>query len=253
MWDPNTYLIFAQQRTRPFHEMLCRINVAEPRHVVDLGCGPGNVTSALLQRWPRAKLTALDSSPAMVAAARAQGIDAQLADLRHWSPESDTDVVISNSVLHWAPEHPQLLVKWAAALPSGAWLAVQVPGNFSALSHALPRKLAESPEWQEMLSDVLLPPNAVLEPNGYADILADAGCEVDTWETTHLHRLSGRDPVLQWLCGSVLSRVRAALDDGCWARFQSQLAPELRAAYPPRADGTTWLPYRRIFAVARII
>ncbi|GDY31383.1 trans-aconitate 2-methyltransferase [Gandjariella thermophila] len=253
MWDPSTYLRFADQRARPFHELLARIDAPAPRHVVDLGCGAGNLTALLAERWPKARLTALDSSPDMVAAARELGIDAEVADLRSWHPDPDTDVVISNAVLQWVPGHQELLAGWAGALPPGAWLAIQVPGNFHAASHALTRELAASPEWSaELASAVLRDPDPVLDPEGYANLLADAGCEVDAWETTYLQRLSGDDPVLRWISGTALRPVRAALDDRRWERFQSELAPRLRAAYPPRADGTTWFPFRRVFVVARV-
>jgi trans-aconitate 2-methyltransferase len=253
MWDPSTYLNFADHRARPFHELLARIDAPTPRHVVDLGCGAGNLTALLAARWPEARLTALDSSADMVAAAREHGIDAEVADVRSWRPGPDTDVVVSNAVLHWVPGHQELLAGWVAALPSGAWLAIQVPGNFGAPSHALSRELAAAPEWRDELAGVGLgEPGAVLDPEGYANLLADAGCEVDAWETTYLQRLSGDDPVLRWISGTALRPVRAALDDRRWERFQAELAPRLRAAYPPRADGVTWFPFRRIFVVARV-
>jgi trans-aconitate 2-methyltransferase len=189
----------------------------------------------------------------MVAAAREHGIDAQVGDLRSWWPDPDTDVVLSNAVLQWVPRHQELLGRWVAALPSGAWLAVQVPGNFSAPSHVLTRELAQSPEWRDELAGALLRgQDTVPDPEDYANLLADAGCEVDAWETTYLQRLSGEDAVLQWIIGTALRPVRAALDDERWARFLAALAPGLRAAYPPRHDGTTWFPFRRIFAVARV-
>jgi trans-aconitate 2-methyltransferase len=253
MWDPSVYLDFADHRARPFHELLARIGASAPRHVVDLGCGAGNLTVLLAERWPKARLTALDSSPDMVAAAREHGVNAQVGDLRSWRPEPDTDVVVSNAVLQWVAGHQELLGRWVAALPSGAWLAVQVPGNFSAPSHTLARELAQAPEWRDALSGALLrEQDLVLDPEGYANLLADAGCEVDAWETTYLQRLSGEDPVLQWISGTSLRPVRAALDDERWARFRAELAPRLRAVYPARADGTTWFPFRRIFAVARV-
>lgn len=252
MWDPTTYLAFADHRARPFHDLINRIGAWRPRRVVDLGCGPGNLTEILSRHWSEATIEAVDSSLEMVRAARERGIDAKLEDVVRWRPEPDTDVVISNAVLQWVPGHPALLRNWTAALPSGAWLAVQVPGNFAAPSHTLVRDLVHRPEWRSTLADVALrEEDAVLDPHGYADLLADAGCQVDAWETTYLQRLTGENPVLRWISGTTLRPIRAVLDDSQWEEFERQLAPGLSAAYPRRADGTTLFPFRRVFVVAR--
>jgi trans-aconitate 2-methyltransferase len=202
----------------------------------------------LATRWPDATLEAFDSSPEIVEAARARGLDAQLADAQTWTPAADTDVVITNAVLQWVPGHPDLLRKWAAVLPTGAWLAMQVPGNFEGPSHALVRDLIAS-NWPS-LRGVVRAGDAVLDPAGYAAVLE--GNDVDAWETTYLQRLEGEDAVLEWITGTALRPVRAALSDADWAAFRAALAPRLREAYPQRADGTTWFPFRRVFAVAQV-
>ncbi|HEX4700855.1 MAG TPA: trans-aconitate 2-methyltransferase [Pseudonocardiaceae bacterium] len=252
MWDPTTYLTFADHRGRPFNDLVGRIAARAPRRVVDLGCGPGNLTETLALRWPSATVEALDSSPEMVDAARARGIDAHVGDVTEWSPKPDTDVVITNAVLQWVPGHAGLLRRWAGELPSGAWLAMQVPGNFAAPSHALTRQLAASPAWRRELAHVALrEEDAVATPREYAALLVDAGCQVDAWETTYVQQLSGDDPVLTWLTGTALRPIRATLDDERWTRFTADLAPQLRTAYPTNADGTTWFEFRRVFVVAR--
>lgn len=247
MWDPGTYLAFADHRSRPFHELLARVGATSPRRVVDLGCGPGNLTRTLVERWPSAAVEALDSSPEMVAEARARGLDARVADVASWEPEPDVDVVVTNAVLQWVPGHEDLLRKWVRALPSGAWLAVQVPGNFAGPSHRLVRELVDE-GWPGLRG--VLRESPVLDAAGYAEVLAEA--EVDAWETTYLQRLEGEDAVLRWISGTALRPVRAELGDAEWDRFRAALAPRLRAAYPQRADGTTWFPFRRVFAVARV-
>ncbi|HWC79803.1 MAG TPA: trans-aconitate 2-methyltransferase [Pseudonocardiaceae bacterium] len=252
MWDPTKYLAYADQRGRPFHELIGRIDADKPRRVVDLGCGPGNLTALLPSRWPDAQVEALDSSPEMVEAARANGVAARLGDVHDWRPEPDTDVLISNAVLQWVPDHRDLLRDWAGALPGGAWLAVQMPGNLDAPSHRLTRELAGSPNWRDALAEVdLRHTNSVGDPKEYADLLTDAGCRVDAWETTYLQRMTGPDPVLEWITGTALRPIRAALDDDGWERFRADLAPRLRTAYPARADGVTWFEFRRVFLVAR--
>lgn len=251
MWDPNKYLAFADHRGRPFHDLVNRIGAEKPRRVVDLGCGPGNLTETLGIRWPDATIEALDSSPDMVEAARARGIDAHVADVNDWHPAQDTDVVVTNAVLQWVPGHPDLMRTWVGELPPDAWLAVQVPGNLGAPSHQAIRDLVDTPRWRDVLTDLRLrEEDLVLDPQGYADLLADAGCVVDAWETTYLQQLSGPDPVLEWVTGTALRPIRAALDEDDWQAFRTELGAALRSAYPTRADGTTWFPFRRVFVVA---
>ena len=248
-WDPTAYLTFDDHRSRPFHDLLARVGAIEPRRVVDLGCGPGHLTGLLATRWPGAEIDALDSSPEMVEDARARGVAARQADVRDWRPGPTDDVVVTNAVLQWVPEHADLLVRWVGEMPKGGWFAMQVPGNFSAQSHALVRELLAEPAWSGRVAvrDEL----AVAPPADYADSVAGVGAEVDAWETTYLHRLTGPDPVLTWISATALRPVRAALDDAEWDQFRAELAPRLRDAYPPRPDGTTWFPFRRIFLVAR--
>ncbi|KQS00335.1 trans-aconitate methyltransferase [Williamsia sp. Leaf354] len=252
MWNPKHYLAFADHRGRPYGELLARIDSERPRRVVDLGCGPGNLTAGLAARWPDAAIEATDNSPQMVAAARERGIDAQLQDVRDWRPAPDTDVVISNATLQWVPEHRELLHSWARELHPGAHLAFQVPGNFEFPSHRIIRSVATSPRWRDALSQIDFRGGDTVDgPTGYAALLTDAGCVVDAWETTYVQQLTGDDPVLDWVTGTALTPVRSALDDDAWEAFRSDLAPQLSTAYPRRADGSTFFPFRRIFVVAR--
>ena len=251
-WDPQRYREFGDHRERPFHDLLARVGAQHPRRVVDAGCGPGTLTPLLARRWPRAQVEAFDSSPEMVAAAREVVVDARVDDVRTWAPPPDTDVLLTNAVLQWVPEHPDIIASWVGRLGAGAWLAVQVPGNFGAPSHVLVRRLAAEPRWAGALGGVLRGAETVLEPAGYAELLTTAGCAVDVWETTYSQRLEGEDPVLAWITGTALRPVRAALDDEGWAGFRAELAPRLREAYPRATDGGTWFPFRRLFAVAQV-
>lgn len=248
-WSPTKYLDYADLRARPFHDLISRVGAQAPRRVVDLGCGPGNLTRELAARWPGATIEAYDSSPEMVAAAQSAGVDARLLDVRDWLPSADTDVVVTNAVLQWVPDHEALLRRWTAGLPAGGWLAMQVPGNFGAPSHVLPRALAASARWSHRIGP-LRAENSVAGPEEYAGLLADAGCAVDVWETTYMQALTGANAVLEWITGTALRPVRTILDDASWADFRAELAPLLEEAYPPRPDGTAWFPFRRIFAVA---
>lgn len=253
MWDPDVYLAFADQRARPFYDLLSRVGAERPRRVVDLGCGAGNLTLQLSRRWPDAVIEALDTSPEMVAAANERGVDAAVGDVRTWQPQRDTDVVLSNAVLHWVPEHADLMVRWAGKLAGGSWLAIQVPGNFETPSHAAVRAVARREPFAKTLRDVPFRVGAVVQPPAsYADLLIWAGCTVDAWETTYLHQLTGEHPVLDWITGTALRPVRERLSDEDWQEFRRQLIPLLADAYPPRPDGVTFFPFRRVFVVAQV-
>lgn len=250
MWDPATYLRFGDERSRPFFDLLSRVGAERPRAVVDLGCGPGNLTATLASRWPGARIRGIDSSPEMIErAAAAYPTDFAVGDLRAWTPEADTDVVVSNAALQWVPGHEALLSRWVAALPAGAWLAAQVPGNFDAPSHLALRQLSVEAGFGDLARDA-----PVLDPSGYADLLAEAGCAVDAWETTYLHRLPvvpGADhPVLTWMDGTALRPVRAALSPDRFDVFRDTLGKRLADAYPVRGTVVSF-PFRRIFFVAR--
>jgi trans-aconitate 2-methyltransferase len=248
IWDAQQYGRFADERARPFLDLVSRIGAQEPRRVVDLGCGPGTLTALLAQRWPGAVVEGIDSSPEMIAAAAADGVSFRVEDVMSWAMPHDADVVISNATLQWVPSHRSLLTQWAATLPSGGWLAFQVPGNFGAPSHTVLRALASSPRWAAQLGAVLRH-DAVAEPAEYASLLLAAGLDVDVWETTYLHVLAGADPVLQWMRGTALRPVIAALSAADYAGFEAELAAALREAYPTTPHGTLF-PFRRIFAVA---
>lgn len=253
MWNPDVYLTYADHRGRPFYDLLARVGAREPRRIVDLGCGPGNLTETLTARWPGAVIEAWDSSPEMVEAARNRGLEARVGDVRDWTPAPDTDILVSNATLHWVPEHAELLARWAGQLAAGSWIAFQVPGNFEAPSHQSVRALVQRPEWSELLQDYPFEKSEVTRPAaGYADLMTDAGCRADAWETTYVHELTGENPVLEWIHGTALRPVRASLSDAQWEQFKAELIPLLDAAYPKRADGITFFPFRRIFVVAQV-
>jgi trans-aconitate 2-methyltransferase len=254
-WDPSQYLRFADQRSRPFFDLTGRIAAEAPGYVVDLGCGPGQLTASLADRWPGAEVLGIDSSADMISAAMqlvAKADSAKLSfrveDVTDWQPDRPVDVIVSNAVLQWVPEHFDLLPGWASALADGGWLAFQMPGNFDQPSHAVLRDLAGSPQWRDRLSGVQLNRQAG-DPEQYLDLLAKAGLTVDAWETTYLHVLTGPDPVTQWYKGTGLRPVLTALETAEAEEFVRQYGERVRVAYPATPYGTV-LPFRRVFVVA---
>jgi trans-aconitate 2-methyltransferase len=252
-WDPERYLTFADERGRPFLDLLTRVEASEPREVVDLGCGPGNLTALLAQRWPSARVHGVDSSPSMIERARAEqaAIDFSVADLRDWAPERPVDVLVSNATLQWVPGHLDLLPRLLDAVTPGGWLAFQVPGNFGEPSHTLRAELAAEPAYAEATAGIESP--ASHDPVAYYDALVAAGASaVEVWETTYTHVLSGPDPVFTWVSATGARPTLEALGEGSLREgFEAEFKRRLAAAYPTREEGTVLLPFRRVFAVAR--
>ena len=250
-WDPERYLTYADERGRPFVELVARVGAEAPRRVVDLGCGPGNLTTLLAQRWPDASIAGVDSSPEMVAAARRldTGIYFEVADLRDWLATAEpVDVLVSNATLQWVPGHLDLLPALVDAVAPGGWLAFQVPGNFDEPSHTIRRDLAAEEPWRVHTRGAAVPDSH--DPGVYLDRLAGLGCEVDAWETTYLHVLRGEDPVFTWVSGTGARPTIAAIPEDVRPEFVAELKRRLAAAYPDTGHGVV-LPFRRVFAVAR--
>ncbi|NUS35870.1 MAG: trans-aconitate 2-methyltransferase [Pseudarthrobacter sp.] len=254
-WDPAKYVQFGDYRDRPFFDLTARIRAMRPAQVVDLGCGPGNLTATLAGRWPGAEVVGLDSSAEMLAKAaqlaeQTPALRFEQADIAGWMPGPETDVIVSNAALQWVPGHQDLIRAWLEALRPGAWFAMQVPGNFNAPSHALMRELASSERWAAKLGGILRGGEAVGEPADYLGILLDAGCAADAWETSYQQVLPGPDAVLEWVRGTALRPVIAALPAADGAAFEAEYAAALRTAYPRGVHGTVF-PFRRIFAVGQ--
>jgi trans-aconitate 2-methyltransferase len=253
MWDPVQYLRFGDERSRPFFDLTARIGAAGPALVADLGCGPGQLTAALADRWPQAQVRGVDSDPEMIAAAGPLSVPGRLSfalgDLREWQPERPVDVIVSNAVLQWVPGHLDLLTRWITALAPGGWLAFQVPANFDQAVHVRLGELAASERWRSALADVALNRQGG-DLRRYADRLLQAGCRVDAWESTYLHVLPGEDPVLEWARGTALRPVLAVLDPPEAAAFCAEYGALMRQAYPAAPYGTI-LPFRRVFVVAQ--
>jgi trans-aconitate 2-methyltransferase len=261
-WDPGQYLRHAEHRARPFAELLARVPAlpGDPARIADLGCGPGNVTVQLAERWPAAHVTGYDNSPEMLArtdehagpSAGGGRLDFAHVDLTAWAPTETYDLIVSNAALQWVPGHLDAFPAWLDAVAPGGTLAFQVPHNIDAPLHTLMRELAASARWKDRLAGVLRREDSVHDPLVYLDRLARLDCEADVWETTYMQLLEGEDPVLDWSKGTGLRPALTALADDPSSReaFVAEYRDLLRKAYPTAPYGTV-LPFRRLFVVAR--
>lgn len=253
MWNPAQYERFRDERKRPFFELLARVNAAAPAQVVDLGCGTGDLTLVLAERWTMAQVTGVDSSEAMVTEATHRAVPNkvrfELADLARWTPSAPVDVLVSNAALHWLPDHPALLSRLVSMLAPGGVLAFQVPANFEAPSHRRIDDVRAQPRFAATLANVR---RGHADPlDFYEAHLAKLGLTVDAWDTTYFHVLHGEDAVLQWLLGTTLRPVLAALGPEESQAFLDILKPLLRADYPATERGTPFRFTRRFVVAAR--
>jgi trans-aconitate 2-methyltransferase len=250
-WNPSVYMAFGGERTRPAFELAARVPVEKPRLVVDLGCGPGNSTTALAQRWPEARLVAVDSSAEMLTKAAASGVTATWveADVVTWMSPEPPSVIYSNATFQWVDDHNPIFVRLLKAVEEGGAVAVQMPRNFDAPSHVLLRETAARGPWAATVKN-LARAKPVHEPDEYYDVLAPHASHVDIWETEYLQVLDGADAVYTWVSGTALVPFREALDAAMREEFFEAYRRRLAEAYPQRADGRTLFPFKRIFIVA---
>lgn len=250
-WDPAQYLRFSGERLRPALDLLAHVPVTEPARVVDLGCGAGNVTAILRQRFPSADLVGIDGSAAMLDKARATlpGCRFEQADFFHWQPTEPVDLIYSNAALQWVGEHPTLFPRLLSFLGTGGVLAIQMPAMHDTPLRRLPLELAASRPWAEHLAGIVSAPD-ILSPVQYWDLVRPHVATLDLWQTTYMHALQGDNAVLQWASGSSLRPFLDRLPDDQKRAFGAAYAEAALPHYPRRPDGTTLLPFHRLFIVA---
>lgn len=253
-WDAAQYGRFSSERMRPALDLLKRIpDGLHPRRVIDLGCGTGEITALLKERWPEAEVTGLDSAATMLDQARAltAAVAWVEADIAGWATERPFDLVFSNAALHWLDGHEALFPRLMRATATGGCFAAQMPRNFDSPSHRLMRAIAVEEPWGDRLRP-LLRAEPVLPPERYYDLLKPLAAELDLWETEYLHVLESDTPVLDWVKGTGARPILDALTDAAErARFLERYQARLAEAYPRRGDGRTLLPFKRLFLIAR--
>lgn len=250
-WDAGQYLKFGEERTQPARDLLARVPLASPRRVVDLGCGPGNSTALLIQRWPEAEVTGIDSSPAMLEQARRDYPKGHWveADIGAWSPAEAHDLVFSNAALQWVPDHARVFPALLDTLSPGGVLAVQMPRNYDAPTHALLREMAAHPRWSPRMPEHLrrFP---VSEPGFYYDLLAPRAARLDVFEIEYLQVTDGPEGIVEWMKGTGIRPFLQDLDEAGRAELLADYLARVEQAYPRRADGKVLFPFRRLFLLA---
>jgi trans-aconitate 2-methyltransferase len=245
-WSATQYLKFEGERTRPPRDLLAQVPSQSPRHVVDLGCGPGNSTELLIKRFPGAEIAGVDSSQDMLQQARVRLPHCTFVegDLSTWMPEPDTDLLFGNAVFHWVPDHPKVLARLLGSLPPGGVLAVQMPDNTSEPALLLMERVAKSLA-QPCPARAELP-----KPEDYYDLLRPICRHLDIWHTRYNHILDDHRGVVEWFKGSGMRPFLAPLSEPNRRAFLAKYSDAIRRAYPARSDGKILLPFPRLFIVA---
>ena len=250
-WSAKQYSTFEEERTRPVRDLVAAVPTRNVAVAVDLGCGPGNSTEVLAQRFPEARITGMDSSEEMLVSARARlpGLNFELADIATWRPDQVFDVILANASLQWVPDHATLYPHLVGKLAVGGSLAVQTPDNMQEPSHRLAREVAANGPWADKIAAVRHPPRH--DATFYYELLRPHCATVDVWRTTYHHPLAGgHAAVVEWFKGSALRPYLAPLDEGQKAAFLAAYRMAISGAYPALADGTVLLPFPRLFVVA---
>ncbi len=251
-WDVNLYKQFGNERTQPAIDLVSKISTINPNKIIDLGCGPGNSTEILRQRWPKATVTGLDSSPEMINSCRKNYPDQEwiLADAENWQPSSAYDIVFSNAAFQWIPQHNLLLNRLFGYVSSGGVLAFQIPAHINSPLHQLIVEVANEAEWAHLMK---YPKNALTieSPSYYYDALVGAASKLDIWETEYCHVMESTQAIISWISSTGLRPFLAALETETQKqRFVKILGKRVAETYMPQVDGKVLFPFRRLFVVA---
>ncbi len=253
-WDADLYRKFADERTQPAIDLVTRVQLAAPREIIDIGCGPGNSTAVLRARWPSARVAGLDSSPEMLETARRSQPQQEwiLADAASWQAgaTADYDLVFSNAALQWIPDHGTFIPGLFRRVRSGGALAFQMPARAYSRIHQLILEVADDPEWIQRMG----PPRqgfTLEQPGFYYDLLAGVASRLDIWETEYCHVMPDRDAIIQWVSGTAVRPFLDPLDSEAERqRFILHLSARVEQAYPLQQDDKVLFPFRRLFVVA---
>ena len=252
-WSAAQYSKFEAERTRPVRDLLRAVPAHDVTTAIDLGCGPGNSTEVLVDMFAKATISGLDNSADMIAAARKRlpKVDFACAALADWQPKQRYDLILSNAVLHWVPDHAALFPRLVSQLTEGGSLAVQMPHNMAQPSHRIMCAIAGSENWSHKLNAEMAHRTLVEDVSWYYELLSPLCARVDIWTTTYYHHLTeGVDGIVEWFKGSALRPFLEALDDQEQSKFLAEYRTKIAEAYPALSDGSVLLPFPRRFIVA---
>jgi trans-aconitate 2-methyltransferase len=251
-WSPESYLKFADERSRPALDMLARVPVVSPRLVYDLGCGPGNSTSLLSKAYRGARIIGIDSSPAMLAKAREilPAVEFIEADITQWQSDPAADLLFSNATFQWLPGHAKILVRLLQSLKNGGVVAIQMPNNLDEPSHHLMRDVAGG--WAGKLKSAVAARETLLTPYAYYNLLKPHCSRLEIWHTTYNHALQGVQGIMDFVSSTGLRPFLEPLDENERQAFLAAYRAKLSDFYPLTVDGKVLMRFPRLFLVAQV-
>ena len=251
-WDSELYLKFEKERTQPSYDLVSRIEIHTPKYIVDVGCGPGNSTAVLKSHWPYAKISAFDNSSEMLD--RAIHTDSTIewfqADVSTWFPEKKYDLIFSNAVFQWIPDHEIILPKLISFLSDNGAFAVQMPAHCDSPLHKLLIKVSRNEKWKDLTSKAR---NRLKmkTPEFYYDLLAPIVSKIDIWQTEYYHEIESVTSIIEWFRGTGMRPFLEALDnESNKLDFEKELLTNYQKVYKTRVNKKVLLPFRRFFFIA---
>ena len=255
-WNPELYRRYEDERTRPARELLARVDLTDAKRIYDLGCGPGNSTELLVERFPGATVVGTDNSEAMLASARKRlpACQFELSDIAQWQPPAESDppdLIYANAALQWVPDHETLLPRLFASLAPGGVLAIQMPDNRDEPTHRLMREVATLDPWASTIGNAAMVRTKILALNAYYDLLARDAADVDVWRTAYQHPMDTPAAIVEWVRGTGLRPFVDPLSPAYREGFLAEYERRIALAYLPRSDRRLLLAFPRLFIVAR--
>ena len=250
-WNASAYRRFEAERSRAAADLLARVPTGARRGIVDLGCGPGNSTQLLAERYPESEIVGLDASPDMLVSARARlpRLTFAQGDVADWRG-GPADLIFANAVLHWVPNHIAIMARLVRRLTPLGCLAVQMPDNEDEPTHVLMREIASEPRFRDKLARAAAGRETIGSFADYDAALSPLCDDIDMWRTVYVHRLDGPDAIVAWVESAGLRPFLAPLMSEERAAFLARYRAAIAGAYPPRPGGGALLPFPRLFIVA---
>lgn len=251
-WSAAQYVKFEDERTRPARDLLAQVPDLPEGALYDLGCGPGNSTQLIAERFEDRSPVGIDSDDDMLAAAakRLPQLAFEKGDLAAWQPPAPAALFYANAVFQWLPGHLDILERLMGALVSGGALAVQMPDNLMEPSHEAMRAVAAQAPFAAHFATSPRDRRALPAPSVYIDRLAPLSARIEVWHTIYYHRLANAEAIVEWVKGTGLRPYLDALPEDLRAEYAAAYLERIRAAYPPLADGRVLMKFPRLFIVA---
>lgn len=251
-WSAEQYVKFEDERTRPARDLLAQVPLGSAERAYDLGCGPGNSTELIAERFGAANVCGLDSDDNMLAAAarRLPGMKFVKADLNSWAPEQPADLLYANAVFQWVPDHISVLARLMDHLKPGGVLAVQMPDNLAEPSHTLMEETGAAGPWKAAFAGGRVRRPVLPPPADYFDRLMPKSARVEVWHTVYYHPLADAPAIVEWVKATGLRPYLDAAGPEHAAAFTADYTARIAGAYRPMADGRVLLRFPRLFIVA---